>query len=174
MTTTFFVDVFAWGNARQVQAAFRQVRRQIKEHNEDGGDIQAFRMRQPAVRVNQIPCARRRDVVRAVPLTVDAKTMSTVTDVLWSDAFIKQGGTMAFVAVDIADPTPVFGWVNQEGVVLKQGWDISGQFAKDKHGHLKLEGPQSADQLGDTLFLQFIQQAAVRDHLTPAPLAQAS
>lgn len=172
-TTAFFVDLYAWGAAAKVQAAFRQVRQQIKDHNDEGGDVEAWRVGVPDLSVSVIPGAGKKDVIRTLPLVVNARTMSEVTDVLWSDTFIKQGGTMAFVALDITDPTPVFGWINRDGVVLKQGWELTTRLARDKHGNVKLSGPHGADGISDRLFEAFLALPAVRDHLAVPALALA-
>jgi hypothetical protein len=169
MTTTFFVDVFAWGTPAQVQAAFRQVRAQVADL-----DIHVCKAHQTTVGLDQLPGLPQGAVGRVLPLVVEGRGLSPVLSALWSDTFLAKGGAMAVMGLNLSDPSPATGWIHHGGTVMRQGWDVPQDtlpgLAAD--GLIELEGPKGADQMGEKLLDQFVALPAVQSFLhSPLTLA---
>lgn len=169
MSNVFFADVFALGRDAQARAALRVVRRQVAAFNEEQGDlIEMFRSRATTAAVGFLPDLGEG---RVLPLVISANQLSPFIELCWSQRFVQQGGVMVVVGLDVSNPTPTFGWINRDGVVFRQGWDIPAAdlppLADD--GQVDLDGPHGADRMGEKLLQQFLSHPLVRDFLAQSP-----
>lgn len=171
---TYFVDLLAWGLEAKVQAAFRQVRRQIAD--ESTALIHVSKSHLASVGLDQIPGLPQNAVGRVLPLVIDARGLSPFINGLWVDAFIRQGGVMALVTMNLASPSPAVGWINRGGTVLRQAWDIpeTDMPSLDDDGIVRLEGRKGADSLGEKLMRQFLGLPQVQAHVAVGQEATAA
>ena len=149
-SSTFFVDVFAFGASAKTQAALRQVRQRLLDDEASCDCLEVSASREADVDVSAVPGLSSRAVARNLSVVIQARSLAPVVEDLWSSTFVSQGGVMAVVAMDPASPTPVFGWLNRQGNVFKQGWDL----------------PKGSEPLGVELMRQFLELPVVKAHLS--------